>query len=478
MAFDLVIKNADIQTASDRYTADIGVSGGVITEIGQSIDAAGAKVVDAAGCRVVPGGIDVHTHLDMPFMGALTADDFKTGTEGAAAGGTTCLVDFAIQAPGESLQTGVDNWHKKADGKSVIDYGFHLIITDLPESRVPEMDAIVEQGIPSFKLFMAYKGALMSEDDAIFRAMRQSSKNGGMVSLHCENGHTVELMVKEALADGKTTPEWHALTRPLACEAEATNRGIALAEMAKSPLYVVHLTAAEALEAVRRAKRKGLPVIAETCPQYLYLSHEDYQREGFEGAKFVMSPPLRPKGNEKELWKGLNDGTLSTVATDHCSFCFDIRPGEKMGKVLGKDDFSKIPNGAPGIENRMQLMWDAVEKGKITASKFVELTATNPAKIFGLYGKKGTIAVGFDADITIIDPNKKYTISAKTHHMNVDYNPYEGREVECTIKEVFMRGHHMVENGTLSANLPKGEFIKRAKYGETLDSKKLEPALV
>jgi dihydropyrimidinase len=478
MAFDLVIKNADIQTASDRYTADIGVTGEIIVEIGQNLDTAGAKVIDATGLRVVPGGIDVHTHLDMPFMGAVTADDFKTGTEGAAAGGTTTIVDFAIQAPGESLQSGVDNWHKRADGKAVVDYGFHLIVTDLPEERVPEMDAIIEQGIPSFKLFMAYKGALMSEDDAIYRALRRADAKGGMVSLHCENGHTVELMVKEMLAEGKTAPEFHALSRPTACEGEATHRGIKIAEMAGAPLYIVHMTCKEALDAVRRAKKAGKPILGETCPQYLYLSHDDYKRPGFEGAKFVMSPPLRPKENQEPLWQGLRDGTLSTVATDHCSFCFEMKPGAKLGKVLGKDDFSKIPNGAPGIEYRMQLMWDAVAKGKITAEKFVELTATNPAKIFGMYGKKGTIAVGFDADITMIDPNKEFTLSVDNHHMNVDYNPYEGMTVAGTIQEVILRGKRLVEGGKLNSDLAPGQFIKRAKYGETLDSKKLEPALV
>jgi dihydropyrimidinase len=462
MAYDLIVKNGTLLTASDTYSADIAIKGGKIAAIGLDLPADGAKTVDAKGCFVFPGGIDVHTHLDMPFMGTTTADDFATGSLAAACGGTTSIIDFAIQERGKSLRHGLEQWHKKAQGKSIVDYGFHMIVVDLPEKEVAEMDKVVDEGSPSFKLFMAYPGIFMSDDATIFRAMLRTRDNGGMICMHAENGGVIDVLVKKALAEGKIHPKYHALTRPMTAEAEATRRAIALAEMAGVPLYIVHLSAGDAMEEIRAARARGIPAYAETCPQYLFLSYDDYERPGFEGAKYVMSPPLRPKGNEERLWNGLNNNWLQVVSTDHCSFCFhQPKDSKKIGKVLGKDSFAKIPNGAPGIETRMMLLWDAVQKGKLTMNRFVDITSTTPAKLFGLFPKKGLLAPGADADLVVMDPKKKHTISAKTHHMNVDYNPYEGRTVAGSIKDVLIRGRAVVTGYKPVAVAPHGQFLKR-----------------
>ncbi|MBI3298175.1 MAG: dihydropyrimidinase [Elusimicrobia bacterium] len=460
MRYDLIVKGGTVVTPSDSYKADIGIRNRKIAVIGE-LEKAEGEVVDAKGMHVVPGGIDVHTHFDMPFMGATTADDFATGSLSAVCGGTTSIVDFAIQTRGKSLMHGLEDWHKRAQGKSLVDYGFHMIIVDLPENRVKEMDEVVREGSPTFKLFMAYPGIFMSDDATIFRAMMRTRENGGTICMHAENGGVIEVLVKKALAEGKIDPKYHALTRPMTAEAEATGRAIALAEMAGVPLYIVHLSAGDAMEKVRDARARGLPVYAETCPQYLYLNYDDYERPDFEGAKFVMSPPLRPKGNEDRLWNGLRQNWLQVVSTDHCSFCMKDGVGGKPGKVLGKKDFSKIPNGAPGVETRLPLLWDAVQAGKLTENRFVEITAASPAKIMGLYPKKGLIAPGADADLVVIDSKKKHTISAKTHHANVDYNPYEGRVVRCSIKEVMVRGRRVVKDYKPLATPPHGSFVKR-----------------
>jgi dihydropyrimidinase len=346
---------------------------------------------------------------------------------------------------------------KKAEGKAAIDYGFHMIITDLPESVEKEMDAMVAEGITSFKLFMAYRGVLMLDDGSIFRALLRTADNGGTICMHAENGDVIDVLVKRALAEGKTAPKYHALTRPALAEAEATHRAIALAEMAGVPIYIVHLSAAEALEMVTAARDRGLPAYAETCPQYLFLSYANYEESGFEGAKYVMSPPLRARGNEEKLWRGLAGNDLQAVSTDHCPFCM------KEQKELGRGDFSKIPNGAPGIETRMSLLFDGGVVGKrISLNRFVELTSTSPAKIFGLFPRKGTIAPGSDADIVIFDPKKKHTLSAKTHHMKVDYNPYEGREVTGAAETVLSRGRVIIENGNFVGKAGAGGFLKRS----------------
>lgn len=459
MSYDLIVKGGTVVSASDTYIGNIAVSNGRVAAVGD-VDAPAKKVVNAKGKVVVPGGIDVHTHFDMPFMGATTIDDFASGSAAAAFGGTTSVVDFAIQKKGETFRHALDDWHRRADGKCVVDYGFHMIVTDFPEKAEREMDKLVDEGVPSFKLFMAYPGIFMSDDATIFRALLRTKENGGMVCMHAENGSVIDVLVKKALAEGKISPEWHALTRPMTAEAEATHRAVALAEMAGVPIYFVHLSAGDAMEEVRAARARGLPVFAETCPQYLYLSHEDYKRPGFEGAKFVMSPPLRPEGNAERLWRGLVRDDLQVVSTDHCSFCMKAAPSQP-GKELGKKDFSKIPNGAPGVEYRMLLLWDAVQKGRITENRFVEITSTAPAKLFGLYPRKGHLNPGADADLVVIDPNKAHTFTRQNHHSAADYNPYEGVTVKGSIRDVILRGTPLVEDGTWAGKAGRGRFLKR-----------------
>jgi dihydropyrimidinase len=453
----LLIKNGTIVTATDQYRGDVLVEGEKISTIGTSLNVVADRTIDATGKYVLPGGIDVHTHLDMPFGGTKSADDFESGTRAAAHGGTTTIVDFAIQYKGQTLHHAWETWMKKAEGNAVIDYGFHMIITDLTDQVEEEMDALVRQGVTSFKLFMAYPGVFMLDDASIFRALLRTGQNGGTICMHAENGGVIDVLVKRALAEGKTAPKYHALTRPARAEGEATHRAIALAEMADVPIYIVHLSAAEALEMVTEARDRGLPAYAETCPQYLFLSYDNYEEPGFDGAKYVMSPPLRPKETQDRLWRGLAFNDLQAISTDHCPFCM------KEQKTLGQDDFSKIPNGAPGIETRMSLVYDGgVLPGRISLNRFVELTSTSPAKIFGLFPKKGTIAPGSDADIVVFDPSKKTTLSAKTLHMNVDYNPYEGREVTGAVDTVVSRGRVVIDAGVFTGSAGAGSFLKRS----------------
>jgi len=398
----------------------------------------------------------VHTHLDMPFGGTTSADDFESGTIAAAFGGTTSIVDFAIQYKGQTLHHAWETWMRKAESKAVIDYGFHMIMTDLNDQTEQEMDALVCQGVTSFKLFMAYRGVFMLDDGSIFKALLRTGKNGGMICMHAENGDVIDVLVQRALRAGQTAPKYHALTRPARAEAEATHRAIALAEIADVPVYIVHLSAAEALEMVAEARDRGLPAYAETCPQYLFLSDDNYEEPDFGGAKYVMSPPLREKAKQAQLWQGLAFNDLQCISTDHCPFCM------KEQKELGRGDFSKIPNGAPGIETRMSLVYDGgVREGRISLNRFVELTSTSPAKIFGLFPRKGTIAPGSDADIVIFDPNRTVTLAAKTLHMKVDYNPYEGRRVTGAADTVLSRGRVVIENGQFAGRAGQGSFLKR-----------------
>jgi dihydropyrimidinase len=453
----LLITNGTIVTATDQYRGDIFIEGEKIAAIGTSLAMAADRTIDATGKYVFPGGIDVHTHLDMPFGGTTSADDFESGTVAAAHGGTTTIVDFAIQYRGQTLHHAWDTWMKKAGGKAAIDYGFHMIITELSDQVEQEMDALVREGVTSFKLFMAYPGVFMLDDATIFRALLRTAKNGGTICMHAENGGVIDVLVKRALAEGKTAPKYHALTRPARAEGEATHRAIALAEMADVPVYIVHLSAAEALEMVTEARDRGLPAYAETCPQYLFLSYDNYEEPGFEGAKYVMSPPLRAKDTQARLWRGLASNDLQAISTDHCPFCM------KEQKTLGEGDFSKIPNGAPGIETRMSLVYDGgVRTGRISLNRFVELTSTSPAKIFGLFPRKGTIAPGSDADIVVFDPEKKITLSAQTLHMKVDYNPYEGRQVTGATDTVVSRGRVIVAGGTFTGRVGAGSFLKRS----------------
>ena len=412
-------------------------------------------VIDATGKYVLPGGIDAHTHMDMPFGGTTSADTFETGTRAAAWGGTTMIIDFAIQTKGNSLLAGMDTWHAKADGVCAIDYSFHAIISDVTETSLKEMDELVAQGVTSFKLFMAYPGVFYATDKDILRAMDRATSNGALVMIHAENGIAIDAIVASALARGQTDPIFHGLTRPAEMEGEAANRAIRLAQVTGAPLYIVHLSSAPALAAVVEARDRGQNTFAETCPQYLFLSEEDMGRPDFEGAKFVCTPPLRPREHQAALWRGLRTDDLSVVATDHCPFCFTEQ------KELGRGDFTKIPNGLPGVENRMDLIYQGVVSGEISLARWVEVTSTNPAKMFGLYPRKGTVAPGSDADIVIYDPEATQTISVATHHMAVDYSCYEGMQIKGHVDTVFSRGRKIIGDGAYTGEKGHGSFVPR-----------------
>jgi dihydropyrimidinase len=456
----ILIKNGRIITAEQDYIADIYIEKEKVTLIGENLKNQADKIINAKGKYVIPGGIDVHTHLDMPFGGTTSSDDFETGTKAAAFGGTTSLIDFAIQPKGGSMREGLETWMAKAKGKATIDYGFHMIITDLPDERLSEMDEMVKDGVTSFKLFLAYPGVLMVDDATIYKAMQQSKKNGALICMHAENGQVIDLIVEQTVAAGNLAPKYHALSRPAAAEGESTNRAIALAEMAGTPVYIVHLTCNDALTKVTDARNAKLPAYAETCPQYLYLSLDDISKPGFEGAKYVFSPPVREKWHQDKLWEGLQNNDLQVVSTDHCPFNF------KGQKELGKDDFTKIPNGGPGLENRLHLTFQGgVNEGRFSVNRWVEIISTNPAKIFGMYPRKGTIAVDSEADIVIWDPNKEHTISAKTHHMNVDYSMFEGMKIKGTAETVLSRGDVIVQDNKFLGSAGRGNFVKRDAYG-------------
>jgi len=462
MGFDTIIKSGSVVTATDTYAADLAISGGKVVAIGSDLASQNAaKILDASGKLVMPGGIDVHTHLDMPFGGTTSADDFETGTRAAAFGGTTTLIDFAIQYKGQPLRQAFDTWMSKASGKAVCDYAFHCIVTDISGGQLSEMNDLVKEGVTTFKLFMAYPGVFMLDDGSIFRALQRTASNGGLVCMHAENGSAIDVIVQQALAEGKKAPKYHALTRPTTAEAEATSRAIALAEMAGAPIYIVHLSCNDALEKVREACDRGLPVYAETCPQYLYLSLENMEAPGFEGAKYVFTPPLREKWHQEKLWNGLKQDHLQVVSTDHCPFCF------KEQKELGRDDFTKIPNGGPGVEHRMSLIYSGgVASGRFSANRFVELVSTTPAKLFGLYPRKGTIAVGSDADLVIFDPHRTHTISAATHHMRVDYSMFEGIKVTGMPDVVLSRGRVVIEGDKFMGRAGQGEFLRRSTFAQ------------
>jgi len=453
-----LIANGTVVTAEGSYPADVLVDGERIAQIGSSLAGTATvdETIDATDRYVIPGGIDVHTHMELPFGGTFAKDTFETGTRAAAFGGTTSIVDFAVQSRGKSLREGLDAWHAKAEGNAVVDYGFHMIMSDVNDDTLAEMDQLVAEGIPDFKLFTAYPGVFYSDDGAIFRAMQRTGKNGGLIMMHAENGLAIDVIAADTVAAGTTDPIGHGLARYSVLEGEATNRVIRLAQAAKVPVYIVHLSAREALDAVRMARDEGLPAFAETCPQYLFLSLDDLGH-GFEGAKFVCSPPLRTEDHQPELWKGLVKDDLQVVSTDHCPFDFHGQ------KDLGKDDFRKVPNGLPGVEDRMDLLHDGgVVAGKITKERWVEITSTAPARLFGMYPTKGTIAVGADADLVIYDPNRSHTISAKTHHMAVDYSCYEGRKVQGGSDVVMSRGSVVVRNGEFTGRKGAGRFLKRA----------------
>jgi dihydropyrimidinase len=460
----VLIRGGRVITAADDYVGDVFIENERISLIGESLDVDADKVIDASGKYVLPGGVDPHTHLDMPFGGTVTIDDVESGQTAAAFGGTTCHVDFVIQPQGATFAEALDEWRSKANGKQVIDMGYHMAITDLGEGgSLEELAGLPEQGVTSYKLFMAYKGALMVDDETLFRSMQVAADSGALVMVHAENGDAIDVLVKEALAEGKTEPKYHALTRPPETEGEATNRAIQLARVAGSPLYVVHVSCQESVEPIALAREKGWDVWGETCTQYFFVDYTFLERPNFEGAKYVYTPPPRDKANQDVLWNAVRTDTLSAISTDHCAFNWD---GQKS---LGKDDFSKIPNGGPGLENRLHMIHEfGVRAGRISLNRMVELLSTNPAKLFGLYPRKGTIAVGSDADIVVFDPEKKVTISASTHHSRIDYNLYEGTEVTGSPEVVLLRGNVLVENDELVASPGIGQFVARAKFGEEL----------
>ncbi|MHB1956541.1 MAG: dihydropyrimidinase [Sulfobacillus sp.] len=454
-----LIRNGHVVTATDDYHADVLIVDGVIEQIGKTLAVEADRDIDAAGLLVMPGGIDAHTHFDMPFGGTTSSDDFLTGTRAAAFGGTTTIVDFAIQQRGHSVQEAFETWLGKAEGKATIDYGFHMILSEATSETLHDMQGMVDQGVTSFKMFTAYPGVFMVDDGGIFKALQRAADIGGLIAMHAENGSVIDVLVEQALARGQTAPKYHALTRPPEAEAEATHRGIVLASLANAPLYIVHLSSYHALDEVVAARDRGQLVFAETCPQYLFLSYDNYEEPGFEGAKYVMSPPLRPKEHQAKLWKGLGTNDLQVVSTDHCPFCM------KEQKALGKDSFAKIPNGAPGVETRMSLVYDGgVAQQRLSLNRFVEITATAPAKLFGMFPKKGTIAVGSDGDIVLFDPNGSTYWSAKTAHMRVDYNPYEGRTTVGSVRMVLSRGEVIVDADTFYGRDGRGQFLKRSTF--------------
>jgi dihydropyrimidinase len=453
----LLIKNGRVITATDDYVADVYVERETIKSIGKNLNVKADQEIDAAGLLVMPGGIDPHVHLDMPFMGTFSSDTHETGTRAALHGGTTMVIDFVLQTQGHSLTEALAQWNNRAKGNAVGDYSFHMAVTDYNENTKLEIQKMVEEeGITSFKTFMAYKGALMIDDRQMIGLMQEVKKQGGMVTVHATNGDMIDYLVAKHRAEGKLSPLYHYLSQPEVTEAEASGRFADMIHYTGCPGYIVHLTCEGALNAVRNATRRNQKLYVETCIQYLLLDASLYEKD-FEGAKWVMSPPLRQKKDQETLWAGINQGLVNIVATDHCPFMWEQ-------KRMGEKDFSKIPNGHPAIENRMELLFsEGVSKKKITINKYVEVACTNPAKIFGMFPRKGTIAVGSDADIMLIDPNEKHKLSVKTHHMNVDYSAYEGWELTGKVKTVLLRGKVAIDKGKCLVEKGYGKFIKRNK---------------
>lgn len=455
-----VIRGGLVVTAAEETRADVLVEDGRIAALAAP-DSAYAqgwtadRTIDATDKYVIPGGVDAHTHMELPFGGTAASDTFETGTRAAAWGGTTTIVDFAVQSVGHSLREGLDAWHAKAADRCAIDYAFHMILSDVNEGSLKEMDLLVREGVTSFKLFMAYPGVFYSDDGQILRAMQRSAANGGLIMMHAENGIAIDVLIEQALAEGRTDPRYHGEVRKALLEAEATHRAIQLARVAGAPLYVVHVSAAEAVAELAQARDKGLPMFGETCPQYLFLSTDNLAEPDFEGAKYVCSTPLRPREHQAALWHGLRTNDLQVVSTDHCPFCF---AGQKE---LGRGDFSKIPNGLPGVENRMDLLHQAVVDGHISRRRWIEIACATPARMFGLYPKKGTIAPGADADIVVYDPRAEQTLSAETHHMNVDYSAYEGKRITGQVETVLSRGETVIDRRRFTGRAGHGQYIAR-----------------
>ena len=458
---NLLIKAARVITAADDYTADVYVSDGKVTTIGAALELPADQVIDATGCYLLPGGVDPHTHLAFNLGATTTADDYASGTIAAAFGGTTTVVNFAQQRRGQHLRAAIDDGLAAAEGKAVIDYGQHIVITELNSGSLSQIDELAAEGVTSIKLFMAYPGELMVDDATLFQVLERAGQVGALCCVHAENGPVIDVLVRRALAAGHTNPAWHGRTRPELAEAEATHRAIALAEMAGSAVYFVHLSCTEALDEVTAARDRGRPVFAETCPHYLFLDSSVYDDESFDTAKYVLTPPLRPARHHAQLWRGLRTDDLQVVSTDHCPFCLNGQ------KTLGAHDFSRIPNGGPGIEHRLQLLYSGgVVAGHLTLRRMVEVFATTPARLFGLYPRKGTIAVGSDADLVLFDPNGTTTISADTHHMAVDYSLYEGWRLTGAVRTVIAAGRPVVEHGVFVGKPGSGRYLRREASGQ------------
>jgi dihydropyrimidinase len=458
----LIIRGGTVLTADSAEPADVLIEDQRVvglaaarSELSQAFAESADRVLEAAGRYVLPGGVDAHTHMELPVAGTVASDSFETGTRAAIWGGTTTIVDFASQIRGGSLHDALESWRLKAEGNCAADYGFHMGFADVNESSLREMDQLVEEGVTSFKLYMAYPGVSYSTDGQILEAMQHSAHNGALIQIHAENGIATERLVAQALARGEVAPRFHGSTRPAVLEGEATHRAVELARVAGTSLYVVHVSAAEALAEVVDARDRGQSVFAETCPQYLFLSEDDLARDGFEGAKFVCSPPLRSRDDQLALWRGLLTDDLSVVATDHCPFDF------KGQKELGRGDFSKIPNGLPGVEHRMDLIYQGVVGGRLSLTRWVDVTSTSPAKMFGLYPQKGCLQPGADADLVIYDPSARSTISASTHHMAVDYSCYEGMPVSGRVETVLLRGSVVLEREKYVGRRGDGRFVAR-----------------
>ena len=449
-----------VASADGEYMSDLRIDGERVALLGLDIAEPGDEVVDVSGCYILPGGIDVHTHFDLPLGdGTRTADSFATGTRAAIAGGTTTILDYATQFRGETLKEGLANWHALADGNCRCDYGFHMAITEWNDSVKAELPDVIAAGVTSFKMYMAYKGNLQVEDGVIYQALRELKKLGGLLCAHCENGDVIVERVSELLAAGKTGPEFHPLSRPQEVETEAVDRLLMMAKLVDAPVYVVHTSAAPSMDRIVLAKMEGVRAFAETCPQYLYLDDELYAKDGFEAAKYVCAPPLRAKFNQPGLWAALQNGLADVIATDHCSFNF---AGQKD---RGRDVFTKIPNGTPGVEHRMPLMYGGVAEGRIDLAQMVALCSTNPAKIFGLYPKKGVVAPGSDADLVILDPQGETFITAATQYQNVDYTPYEGFCLHGAIRSVYLRGTPLYADGAFLMDEPVGRYVGRGASG-------------